>query len=241
MVTVGRHPQRIVGRGSDRARREEDENVSPAAARARTRAARKRVEARSPRAAPRSLPLRDHERVPGPVDQRAATRSSRVQARRGTAAGCASSGRSPWRSCVIAAVVAALADVGASAQTESRSKTRRPTATSLALASDAQANVATRLDVALLLSLAARGALPIRAGEPDDGSKQHDRRAPERATFEGYAGILHGADGAVVARRVQPGRSHARDRQLRRHGRCGICATNRQVASLPTASAAPLG
>ena len=49
--------------------REEDSDLPPQLLERGARPARERIEARPPRAPPRPLPLRDHERVPRPLDQ----------------------------------------------------------------------------------------------------------------------------------------------------------------------------
>ena len=99
-----RDAQRRLRRGPAPARRRRGERIAPALVDEALEPARARVQARAPRAPPRHLPLRDHERVPRPVDQRAAATSSASRRSAGAGAGgCGSSPRSRPL-CVLVAV-----------------------------------------------------------------------------------------------------------------------------------------
>jgi WD40 repeat protein len=99
-------------------------------------------------------------------------------------------------SLLVAGVVAALAIWALSQRSAARDETRR--AVSLALASDAQGTVKTRLDASLLLALAALA--PYRGGSATPTIARSSMvGALETARSQGVTGILHGASGGAIA------------------------------------------
>ena len=138
---------------------------------------------------------------------------------------------------LIAAIVAALAIWAVSQRDRARSEAQ--TATSLALASDAQGNLATRLDVGLLLSLAALE--PYQGGRDSPSMARSSMVAAlQTAALQGLTGILHGGGGAVVGIAFSPDGRTLATGNYDSTVRLWDLATNRQVAALRTGAPPPV-